>query len=471
MFLIFVVCIFCMSKYAGNIMNKQSPMNLLDGSISKNLLRLVVPMLLANFLSFIYNIVDTIWIGRIVGREGLAVSAITFPVALVLIAFGLGIGTAVNILAGQYVGAKENKILGYFSCVAYTVVLFLSIILVATTFVASETILKLLNTPDDILKQCVVYFKIVVFRYPFFFYYMVIASLLRSMGDTKSPIIFLGISSFVNIILDPLLMLGFWIVPAMGIYGAAAATAFSQFLSVAISVIYLKRKKNVIMENPFKLIFDMPVIKKILKIGLPYSTSQLVISISWMILISIINTFGDTVSAAVGAASKIEGITYMFLTSLVSAIATMSSQAIGADRLGEIKYIFAAGLRLCILISSIVALITVLFADSIIAMFIQDAPVIEEARYFIYFVMPSLVFLSVAYCCNAIANSAGKTTMVMLFSFISLLIVRPTFAYILSNNFGVFGVWASMVIATIVNAIISLSYYKSKRWVKNSKLV
>ncbi len=452
-------------------MNKPRTINLLDGNIFKNLLKLVLPMLLANFFSVIYNIVDAIWIGRIVGTDGLAVSAITFPVALVLIAFGLGIGIAVNILSGQYVGANNDKILGYFANVAYTVVFFLSTILVSITFIFSKNILILLNTPDDILYQSVTYFKISAFRYPFLFYYMVISALLRSMGDTKSPLLFLGISSLVNIILDPLLMLGFWIIPAMGIYGAAVATAFSQFLSVVISIVYLKRKKNIIMENPFKLVFDFRIIKKILKIGLPYSTSQLVISISWMILISIINTFGNTFSAAVGAASKVEGICYMFLTSLVSAIATMSSQAIGADRLDKISSIFSAGLKLCILISLLVAVVAVVFADNIIGMFIKDALVIQEARYFIYFVMPSLVLLSVAYCCNAIANSAGKTKVVMLFSFISLLVVRPICAYMLSNNFGIFGVWGSMVIATIVNATISLSYYKSKKWMKNSKLI
>ncbi len=452
-------------------MNKQHSMNLLDGSISKNLLKLVLPMLLANSLSVIYNIVDTIWIGRIVGTEGLAVTAITFPVALVLIAFGLGIGTAVNILSGQYVGASNSKVLGYFANVAYTVVFVLSIILVCIIFIAAESILKLLNTPDDILYKCVEYFHIVVFRYPFFFYYMVISALLRSMGDTKSPLIFLGISSLVNIILDPLLMLGFWIVPAMGLNGAAVATVVSQFLSVLISVIYLKRKQNIIMDNPFRLVFDFSIIKKILKIGLPYSTSQLVISISWMILISIINTYGNTVSAAVGAASKIEGICYMFLTSLVSAIATMSSQSIGADRIDKVADVFTAGLRLCILISLVVAIVSVLFADSIVSMFVEDVDVVREARYFIYFVMPSLVILSIAYCCNAIANSAGKTGSVMLFSFISLLVVRPIFAYVLSREFGIFGVWGSMVIATIVNASVSFTYYKSKKWVKNSKLV
>ncbi len=452
-------------------MNKNNVLNLIEGNISSNLVKLVLPMLLANFLSVVYNIVDTIWIGQIVGSDGLSVIATTFPVVLVLIAFGIGISISVNILSGQYVGANNAKFLGHLANVSYTVIFFISIILVSIIFIFSESIFGLLNTPESILKESVLYFKISIFRYPFFFYYMVIASLLRGMGDTVSPLIFLGISSIVNIILDPLLMLGLFGFPELGLNGAAVATVFSQFLSVLISIVYLKLKHNIIMEHPFRLVFDFDIIKKILRMGLPFSTSQLITSLSWMALMSLINTFGQSVSAAVGAASKIEGISYMFLASLGSAIATMSSQSIGANRMDKIKTIFKEGLKLCIIVSSIVAIVSVVFAENILLMFTKDMLVIKEGRYFIYFVMPSLIILSVAYCSNGIINSAGKTKEIMLFSFISLIVVRVPLAYILSNYFGVFGIWMSMLIATTINMILSVCYYLSKKWMNNAKIV
>ena len=291
------------------------------------------------------------------------------------------------------------------------------------------------------------------------------------MGDTLSPLIFLGISSIVNIILDPLLMLGLLGFPELGLNGAAVATVFSQFLSVLISIVYLKLKHNIIMEHPFRLVFDFDIIKKILRMGLPFSTSQLITSLSWMALMSLINTFGQSVSAAVGAASKIEGISYMFLASLGSAIATMSSQSIGANRMDKIKTIFKEGLKLCIIVSSIVAIVSVIFAENILFMFTKDILVIKEGRYFIYFVMPSLIILSVVYCSNGIINSAGKTKEIMLFSFISLIVVRVPLAYILSNYFGVFGIWVSMLIATTINMLLSVYYYLSKKWINNAKIV
>ncbi len=257
-------------------------MNIINGNIRKNMLHLVVPMLLANFLSVVYNIVDTIWIGQLVGPSGLAITATTFPIALILIAFGIGISTSVNILSGQYVGSNNTQFLKHFSNVTYTVVFFMSVILIGIIFIFSKPILILLNTPSNLLEDAISYFNISLFRFPFFFYYMVIASLLRSMGDTIRPLIFLGVSSLINIALDPIFILGLLGVPKLGLNGAAIATVFSQFLSVLISIVYLKYKGNIIMDNPFKFEFDFPIIKKILSIGYPFCISQLVISISWM---------------------------------------------------------------------------------------------------------------------------------------------------------------------------------------------
>lgn len=452
------------------MMDKKIGVDLTKGSIPKGLLKLVVPMLLANWLNAGYNIVDSIWIGKIVGPIGLAATAVTFPIYIILLSVAAGITVSSNILIGQYYGAKDVKSMVHISRVATTLATTLSIILVIVAYSSLESVLLLLNTPLDVLPSALSYFKIIILGFPFLFYYYLVASFLYGTGDTVRPLIFLSISAILNIILDPLLIMGIGPFPELGLEGAAIATVFSQFVSVVISLTYLKLKKSVLRANPLRIVFDFRTMKKMFTIGLPSSTTQLVGSFSFMVLTSLVNQFGSTASASMGIALRIDSLTFMSIMALSTGIATMSAQNIGANRMDRIKDIHKTGVRIAIAVSSMFAIIAIAFSEPIIRMFTDDPSVISNTKDYIYINMPSLIALSVAFATNGIINGAGKTLAITLITFISLIVVRSPLAYFFVEHFGLIGVWMAMGASCFVGMTLSLTYYYSNKWKKNANI-
>ena len=450
--------------------NDSKMLELTSGNVNKGLIKLVVPMILANLLNIAYNIVDTIWIGQMVGSSGLGAIAVSFPIILILMAIASGITVAGNILVGQYFGANDNKSVLYISRVTTTISVITSIALALIGYIFAPPLMKFLKASESIMEYSVSYFRISMIGFPFMFYYFLIAALLRGIGDTVRPLIFLAIASVLNIILDPLMIAGIGPFPKMGLDGAAYATAFSQFISVVVSMIYLKTKDSIVRANPLRIVFDLKITKLMLKIGMPFATMQLIVSISWLFLNRLINGYGESASASVAINMRIDSLSFLPLMALSAAIATMVAQNIGANRMDRIKAIYKSGCIMGIGISSFMALFSVLFPRLIFRMFTSDDSIFEYTRSYMYIVMPSIIFLSVMFATNGVINGAGKTFTLMLFSFVALILVRVPLAYFLSPKIGVVGIWTSMAIVNFINMSLSLAYYFSDRWKKNANM-
>ena len=271
--------------------NNSKMVELTSGNVNKGLIKLVVPMILANLLNIAYNIVDTIWIGQMVGKSGLGAIAVSFPIILIMLAIASGITVAGNILIGQYFGANDNDSVLYISRVATTISVISAIALSLIGYIFAPPLMKFLNASESIMEYSVSYFRISMIGFPFMFYYFLVAALLRGIGDTIRPLIFLAIASILNIILDPLMIAGIGPFPKMVLDGAAYATAFSQFISVIISMIYLKMKNSIVRANPLRIVFNLKITKLMLKIGMPFAAMQLIVSISWLFLNRFINSY------------------------------------------------------------------------------------------------------------------------------------------------------------------------------------
>ena len=450
--------------------NNSKMMELTSGNVNKGLIKLVIPMILANLLNIAYNIVDTIWIGQMVGKSGLGAIAVSFPIILILLAIASGITVAGNILIGQYFGANDNDSVLYISRVATTISVISAIALSLIGYIFAPPLMKFLNASESIMEYSVSYFRISMIGFPFMFYYFLVAALLRGIGDTIRPLIFLAIASILNVILDPLMIAGIGPFPKMGLDGAAYATAFSQFISVIISMIYLKMKNSIVRANPLRIVFNLKITKLMLKIGMPFAAMQLIVSISWLFLNRLINGYGESASASVAINMRIDSLSFLPLMALSAAIATMVAQNIGANRMDRIKAIYKSGCIMGIGISSFMALFSVLFPRLIFRMFTSDDSIFEYTRSYMYIVMPSIIFLSVMFATNGVINGAGKTFTLMLFSFIALIMVRVPLAYFLSPKIGVVGIWTSMAIVNFINMSLSLSYYFSNKWKKNANI-
>ena len=235
-------------------------------------------------------------------------------------------------------------------------------------------------------------------------------------------------------------------------------------------MIYLKMKDSIVRANPLRIVFDWKITKLMLKIGMPFATMQLIVSISWLFLNRLINGYGESASASVAINMRIDSLSFLPLMALSAAIATMVAQNIGANRMDRIKAIYKSGCIMGIGISSFMALFSVLFPRLIFRMFTSDDSIFEYTRSYMYIVMPSIIFLSVMFATNGVINGAGKTFTLMLFSFIALIMVRVPLAYFLSPKIGVVGIWTSMAIVNFINMSLSLSYYFSDKWKKNANM-
>lgn len=444
--------------------------DLTESKVSSTLITLLVPILLSNTLNVVYNIVDSIWIGNIIGPLGLSAVAVSFPIMLIMGSFAFGVNMANGVIVSQYYGAKDYDSVSYVIKVSTTLGVIILFTVGSLMFIFAKKILIIMNTPKDAIDMALIYLRISIIGLPFAYSYFFISSILRAVGDSVRPLIFLIISSIINIILDPILIKGFFIIPAMGLKGAAIATVISQCISVLISTSYLRIKNSFIKINPFIFTFDINITKKIMKLAIPISSNQFIVAFGWLIITRLISSFGDAASATVAIVNRVESLFIMPIGALGNAVMTMSAQNIGANKFNRVKEIFKNGIIIGIIISSVMSIFSILNPHLLINMFTKDIEVFEYSKSYIYTIMPIFIFYSIMFVCNGIINGAGKTIVIMVFSTSTTLILRTILAYALSGKFSLIGIWASMGICYIINTLFSLYYYKSNKWQKNSNI-
>ncbi|WP_455145524.1 MATE family efflux transporter [Brachyspira pilosicoli] len=444
--------------------------DLTESKVSSTLITLLVPILLSNTLNVVYNIVDSIWIGNIIGHLGLSAVAVSFPITLMMGSFAFGVNMANGVIVSQYYGAKDYNTVSHVIKVSTTLGVIILFTVGSLMFIFAKKILIIMNTPKDALDMAVIYLRITIIGLPFAYSYFFISSILRAVGDSVRPLIFLIVSSIVNIILDPILIKGFFIIPAMGLKGAAIATVISQCISVLISMLYLKIKNSFIKINPFIFTFDINITKKIMKLAIPISSNQFIVAFGWLIITRLISSFGDAASATVAIVNRVESLFIMPIGALGNAVMTMSAQNIGANKFDRIKEIFKNGIVIGIIISSVMSIFSIVNPHLLINMFTKDLEVFEYSKSYIYTIMPIFIFYSIMFVCNGVINGAGKTIVIMIFSTSTTLILRTILSYALSEKFALVGIWASMGICYIINTLFSLYYYKSNKWQKNSNI-
>lgn len=444
--------------------------DLTESKVSSTLITLLVPILLSNTLNVVYNIVDSIWIGNIIGPLGLSAVAVSFPITLMMGSFAFGVNMANGVIVSQYYGAKDYNTVSHVIKVSTTLGVIILFTVGSLMFIFAKKILIIMNTPKDALDMAVIYLRITIIGLPFAYSYFFISSILRAVGDSVRPLIFLIVSSIVNIILDPILIKGFFIIPAMGLKGAAIATVISQCISVLISTSYLKIKNSFIKINPFIFTFDINITKKIMKLAIPISSNQFIVAFGWLIITRLISSFGDAASATVAIVNRVESLFIMPIGALGNAVMTMSAQNIGANKFYRVKEIFKNGIVIGIIISSVMSIFSIVNPHLLINMFTKDLEVFEYSKSYIYTIMPIFIFYSIMFVCNGVINGAGKTIVIMIFSTSTTLILRTILAYALSEKFALVGIWASMGICYIINTLFSLYYYKSNKWQKNSNI-
>ena len=269
--------------------------DLTKGNLLKNMLYLLIPLVLTNLLNSIYNIVDGIWVGNLIGENGVSAITNSFPIIAVTRAIGYGLFTAISVLVSQYYGAKDKEKIKELLGTTYLISIIIGVVSVIVVCTSSDILLKILNTPEEVFKITKEYLIFNTIGYMFDLILIDIMEALRAIGNTKSPLIFATITSVLNIILDPI-----FIKMGYGVLGTAIATMISIFVGMLIAIMYVNKKSEFMKIQLKQLKFNKDYIKQIIKLGIPITFEEIFIAVVAIFSVNISNSAGIIGTTAYG---------------------------------------------------------------------------------------------------------------------------------------------------------------------------
>lgn len=442
------------------------------GSPSRILFFFALPMIIGNIFQQLYNIIDSIIVGRFVGAEALAAVGGSYPITFVCITVANGASIGCSVIISQYFGGKaieKMKTAIYTSVISVT---FISSLILILGIIFSKQIVILMNTPENILVDSYKYLYIYFLGVIFLFQYNIATSSFNALGDSKTPLIFLICSSFINIILDLLFVVKF----NMGVTGAAVATLIAQGISaiLSLSVLLLKIKKIRGNSNGNKRIkkFDLKVLKLMGRIALPSILQQSIVSIGNLFVQSLVNSYGAIVMAGYTAATKIDSITILPMANMSNAISTFTAQNIGGRKVERVKKGYKVALIMIGIFCAIAAIILIFKGDNIISLFVKadsNKEVIKLGHNYLRVVSLFYFFMGLMVITNGILRGAGDMKFFLL-STMTNLGTRVLMAYGLSLLIGVSAVWWAVPCGWILASTVSVIRYRSGKW-KEKKIV
>lgn len=429
------------------------------GSPVKLILFFSIPLLIGNIFQQFYSMVDTIIVGKFLGVKALAAVGSTSSMSFLILGFILGLCSGFSVLISQRFGANDNE--GLKEAIASSIILSIAMAIIITiiSIFTAKPLLRLMNTPKDIINNSYSYIVIIYAGTFAAFFYNMISSILRSIGDSKTPLYFLIVSSILNIVLDLVFIINFKI----GVAGAAYATVISQGVAGLLCLIYTAKKYPILKLEKKHFITGTKHFVTHLKIGLPMALQFSITAIGVIILQSAINSFGSNVVAAHTAASKVEQLVMQPSITFGVTMATYCAQNLGAGNIERIK----EGVKKCTMINIIIGLISgfilILFGEFFIKMFISnsDNSVIDTAKLYLTTVSIFFIPLSLIFIYRNALQGMGYTFIPMMAGFYELL-ARTVVAFTLPTFIGYLGICIASPVAWLSAAIPLAFDYRRK---------
>jgi len=440
---------------------KKKSIDMTQGNPFKLLLSFTVPMLLGNIFQQFYSMVDSIVVGRFVGVDAFAAIGATSSVLYLMISLIIGFTIGISVVTAQFFGAKKEEELQHTAVTATLLSLLMAALLGLIGISCSRIVLKLLKTPENILGDAVLYltFNFATCLAPIS--YNMASNMLRSCGDSRTPLYALIISSVTNIILDLL----FVIVFHMGVMGVALATAIAQALSTVFCVIVIYRNFPYMRFNRKSLKVYSNIIQNVMRIGIPMSIQNIFTSFGMMAVQSIINPFGSVVVAGYAAANKVDQIGMQPMMAIGSAMSTYAGQNLGAGKQDRIQEGVKKASLLGVVVCGAIGLILMFFGRFIVQLMVSDAEadVITVAREYLMIVAAFYILGSLVYIYTNTLRGMGIIAVPMVASFLELG-VKVVAAFLLARIFDYHVIWFAWPMAWGASAILQIGYYYTGRW-------
>lgn len=452
-------------------MQKTQIKDFTKGGITKPLLIFVWPLFLSNLLQVVYNMVDMIVVGNVLGKEGISAVSVGGDVTHLLTFIAMGFSNAGQVLIARYIGASERGKIGKFVGTMCGFLFSCAVILSVLGIVFQDGMLMLMNTPAEAMKGAVSYSTVCMLGLVFIYGYNVVSAILRGMGNSKHPFIFISIAAVLNLVLDIIFVVLFGWREA----GAALATIISQAVSfISCALFLLKNKKqfelNINLKDFFR--WDKEMLSALVKLGTPMAIKTASIQISKLFVNSWVNSYSVEVSAFAGIANKVSSISNLVSAAMNTGGSTMVGQNLAAKEYGRVKRILKNLAVITISVASFFSVLIILFPTQIFGIFTQETEVLEIAGKFVPIAVLLLFGSAMRAIMNALLNGSGNYKINFVTAILDGIIMRIGLSVLfgLALDMKHYGFWLGDALAGFTPFFIGIVYYATGKWKKDSEL-
>jgi len=434
------------------------------GKTSSVLWKFCLPLFGSIIFQQLYNIADSFVAGKFVSEDALAAVGNSYEITLIFIAFAFGCNIGCSVITSQLFGAKnykEMKTAVYTTLIAGGV---LCVVLMAVGVIFCTDLLRLINTPNNVLADSKLYLDIYILGLPFVFYYNIATGIFSALGDSKTPFIFLACSSLSNIGMDILFVAAF----KMGVAGVAWATFICQGISCILAVIVVFNRFSKIKTDEKSDVFSWKLFRKISVVAIPSILQQSFISVGNIVIQGIINYFGSAVMAGYSASIKLNNLVITSLTTLGNGISNFTAQNLGAQKSKRVKEGFKAGIKLVWMLCIPLTIIYVFAGKYLLYIFLDNpsGTAMDVGIEILRILAPFYIVVSAKLVADGVLRGAEMMNKFMIATFTDL-ILRVVFAKALSIPFGTTGIWLAWPIGWSVATVLSVIFYRTGIWRKN----
>jgi putative MATE family efflux protein len=428
------------------------------GSIPKKMVLFSIPLLLTNVLQTSYQFIDSLWVGNLLGAQALAAVALAGPVIFTVLSLMIGINGATLTVLSQHRGAGDEDGLKE-SLNAFAFVLgILSVALGIAGYVLAGPLLHFLGAPDNVHPLALTYLRLNFVGIPFLFGYNFVSTVLRALGDSKTPIRFVALAVLLNSVLDPVLIAGF----RLDIVGAALATVLAQGLAFGYGLSYSIQKAGVPYTVPH--LPQWRYLKVLFRLGIPSGLQMTVISGGNMAIVGVVARFGEDVLAGFGAAERIGSLIMIAPMALGSAVTSMAGQNIGANKWKRVADVAKNGVGLILGVSVAISTFVFFVSGILIHLFVDDEATVSFGADYLKAVAFFYPFLGINFVLNGVVRASGAMFQVLALNFISFWVLRFPLVTLFSGWLGPDGIAIGIGVSFVMSSIVATLYYFFGKW-------
>ncbi|MFC3071433.1 MATE family efflux transporter [Phenylobacterium soli] len=444
--------------------------DLTSGPIGKTLITFALPVLGSNILQSLNGTANAFWVSHQLGEAALTATSNSNQIFFLMLGAVFGISMAANIMIGQAIGAEDRdlakKVVG--SCTAFF--LALSLMVGVAGYLLTPGILDAMRTPADARIDAIAYLRVIFTAMPFMYFFSYVMMAMRGTGDSRTPFYFSLMSVVLDVILNPMLIIGVGPFPRLGIAGSAFSTLISQTVTLAAMLAYLYRSGSILVLRPAEfglLVPDLKIIRTLILKGLPMGFQMIVISLAAVTMMSLVNLYGVHTSAAYGAAAQLWTYVQMPSMALGAAVSSMAAQNVGAGRIDRVEKVAHTGVLYAFLMTAAPVLVIYLTEGLVLRVFLPgSSPSLPIAVHINSFVLWGFIAFGMAFIFSGVVRATGAVWPPLLAMVISLWVVRIPFANLLMPAMGADAVWLSFPIGSLTTLVLAAGYYRWGGWRK-----